>query len=122
MKEKEIAKKNLFILKKYEFMAENNHSSELEYKWKEFIKQIDKPKHLIQSPNKDNISHRIHLQRSATKKEIPARKDISIKETVITVNNIDQTTSTSYSNKENVVDQIKKNIRIKREVQRVLIL
>jgi hypothetical protein len=120
MKEKEISKKNLLMIQRYEFELEVSSSKILEEKWREFSKHIVKPtKPLLQTPDKENMPNRIHYHRQIPKKEHIAKKEIPIKETPSRPNIAEQTNSTSYSNQENI-QQAKRKVRIKRELEKVI--
>jgi hypothetical protein len=119
VKEREMYKKTSLIIQKYEFEAEINPSKLLEDKWREFSKCIPKPpKNLnvsAQSPEKENVPHRIHYhhQNNHTNKENNLiKKEPIVKENTIQLHLVEPSSST-YGHHDHM-QQVKRKVRIRR--------
>jgi hypothetical protein len=114
IKEREIYKRNSFIIQKYEFEAEINPSKQLEDRWREFNKSMPKPPKnlniLAQSPEKENIPHRIHYHHQNKENHI-VKKEPIVKDNTIQLHLIEPVSS-SFTHQD--MHQIKRKVRIRR--------
>jgi hypothetical protein len=120
IKEREIYKKTSLIIQKYEFESEINPNKQLEEKWREFNKCIPKPPKNLnvsnQSPEKENIPHRIHYHHQnhhhQNKENHLAKKEHIVKESTIQLHLAESSTLTMTH--QDHMQHAKRKVRIRR--------
>jgi hypothetical protein len=116
VKEREMYKKTSLILQKYEFEAEINQSKQFEDRWREFNKCIPKPPKNLnlvsQSPEKENIPHRIHYHNNRISKENHiVKKESIVKENTIQLH-LAEPSASSLTHQD--IHHTKRKVRIRR--------